>query len=1781
MSTHYPTFGRSSGLGSVFKSFTKSLRASGPSTSGSSSSQARGSAAAPPISVNPKVVGGGADQQALFAQLQSGPVASRANAARKMAQSLDRYAISSVPEIWYAARDLCDPRVSGGSRAVRRAAVELLLRCIEQDKAISTSVRLVYFEDIARNVVSSSSSSSNNTGAGAGTGAGTGASTGGTGSGSGPVVRSSRTGQLLDPDLDLFLMALKELTNDGRDVYDLIVYHHERNLVSVLEDLLVDSIDSVRAGGASASAQTSASARSGSAGAIATSEPTLGAFGMGATVSSLAALSTIASGSTTVSGPTTTAPTTTYGGESVQSIHSSSGATTQAPAPASGPGSGSVSVPAAPTTVIPPIVTLLQFTRNCLKFNFSLLEDQTVASLLHKVCQLGHQWTSSMEGDQSDFHINAGCVEVIDAVVRFGQIPSGVVFQDVVELLCWSHETVPAVRSAVWDVVIALDSVYLVTSALVEVMRKGPDVDVATCLGSVHLVEKVLEREPQSEVDCVFGDVMRGMKSCLEAWRGEEAVNLGVLQYWVRVFQAATATATATATPVAGAGVSRPSQASTLSPESAIASPAIAGSAIAGSAGSVSFIFLSSPTLSIYHILSTISIQSPATTDLWKQLCTSLQTLYQDHTLQSPRQPLIDLLLLHPTLLSPGNIAFILAHYSEDHLCVSTCPHSQQNCYDLLANFYYPAIDPTARINTLDLLHRATLLSLSLASTKTLAILTEVFHKSFMETTHQVVDHLCGILSSLYAQVPEFESDFHRLGESFLSLLEGNSTSRNNSSASTTSSVSPYFSVKFAEAMCTCFVTRPTVQGYRSIISLSQWAMKQQQQKQSEEVGSLQQELLLTTFRCLVRLRATYNGSLYFSQVRDMDGLATAFGRNVNDSSYVSPLPEGSSSSSNSSSRNYWTYPESPDYLPMEHFDKPSAQVTTISVDLSLWLDILLDVFLSYVSWEVYTFCWAHFCPQLANMALFERHPSQILRFREIACEQLTLNLPANISLPRAVGNGRRSVGNGRGRADSRSTASNAAGGASVKSSGFKAGGVKSGNSGNSGSVGGASSAAHAASIASAASTTPTEITRADIQVAIVRTFSALLGYHELFSKQDEDQLVNALIFGLGSWEKTAIPCIHILTICCYEIPLSIKKFLLVILTKLQTRISSPFASSPTLEFLMSLINLETLTANFTLDEFRRVFAIAFKYIQQANERVESSQQQQQQPTGGSRPVQSDQSHLQTHGLDATVDQTPSTTHQSTNTTHQSTSTSQYVNSMAYSVISAWYLKLELPERRQLSSFLVRNLLSSSSDPEKDDQTMAYVDLVMRFTYSDLDLVITPPARRQNSINSSSWIIGVTILQISTDPDTKVSEMIIRRPTGVTTMRISLGDPNLSESSLTFSAGTTSGAGSGAAAGATGATTSPATSVSSTPTPGTPSASSTGLGVTPTTSSALPPRFTPSHLLLQLFNSIDPLNRSKPLPLIEDQATLRAVSTFDRIPTVEFHKVGLIYVAPGQRSETEILRNQVGSPAYHDLLQHLGQLVPLHGCREVYVGGLDVENNTDGDYALFWKNKTTQLIFHTTTMMPNNDNDKHSDCKKRHIGNNYVNVFFDESGEEFNFNVIKSQFNFLNIVVTPTATGGGGVLGGALPGSNTGSYKVKVYRRAGVPAVFATCHFKIISQQQLPQFIRNLAILANQFASVWHTPGEHTSNWAHRLRQIKVLREKTIHTHATLREENDKLSHEQSNHGATGTTAQSFLDQLRQVHPATSHVSIDSAKYEYVDKDETDLYSALEFNSYT
>uniref|UniRef100_A0ABI7W8T3 Rap-GAP domain-containing protein n=1 Tax=Felis catus TaxID=9685 RepID=A0ABI7W8T3_FELCA len=259
------------------------------------------------------------------------------------------------------------------------------------------------------------------------------------------------------------------------------------------------------------------------------------------------------------------------------------------------------------------------------------------------------------------------------------------------------------------------------------------------------------------------------------------------------------------------------------------------------------------------------------------------------------------------------------------------------------------------------------------------------------------------------------------------------------------------------------------------------------------------------------------------------------------------------------------------------------------------------------------------------------------------------------------------------------------------------------------------------------------------------------------------------------------------------------------------------------------------------------------------------------------------------------------------------------------------------------------------------------------------------------------------------------------------------------------------------------------------------------------------PGINPSFVFLQLYHSPffgDESNKPILLPN-ELQSFERSVQLLDQIPSYDTHKIAVLYVGEGQSSsELAILSNEHGSYRYTEFLTGLGKLIELKDCQpdKVYLGGLDVCGE-DGQFTYCWHDDIMQAVFHIATLMPTKDVDKHRCDKKRHLGNDFVSIVYNDSGEDFKLGTIKGQFNFVHVIITPL------------------DYEcnlVSLQCRKDMEGLVDTSVAKIVSDRNLPFVARQMALHANMASQVHHSRSNPTdiypSKWIARLRHIKRLR---------------------------------------------------------------------------
>ncbi|TKY85184.1 hypothetical protein EX895_006264 [Sporisorium graminicola] len=719
----------------------------------------------------------------------------------------------------------------------------------------------------------------------------------------------------------------------------------------------------------------------------------------------------------------------------------------------------------------------------------------------------------------------------------------------------------------------------------------------------------------------------------------------------------------------------------------------------------------------------------------------------------------------------------------------------------------------------------------------------------------------------------------------------------------------------------------------------------------------------------------------------------------------------------------------------------------------------------------------------------------------------------------------------------------------------------------------------------------PDDLKKTDVTAVVYETLITLIGYRTLFSRAEQDEMVDAFIRGLKKSHTTARSCIKALAISCYEMQKSFTRFFTQMLLTLTAVRSHMTMSVHILELIATVAQHPACYANFTETDYRRVFSIVLQYIEY-----------HQSPEAATRDDY--------------------------RASPASYSLSQYVMLMAFYNISLWFVILKIGDRPKYLPYISRGLLKANEGMETlSDQTQVCFDFLARFTYSNADskpkksfinqLIMGGPSAGANKgkevgRHSKTWLMGNGLLTVSTAKKAGWVEIVIRRPSGTATMlckleNVPIGllpdengekdqlpavlmmnrDPDVMASpTLDAPADEVDEPAEGDDAKGTaqkkergslrrrvedrleiserlrarrprgpahfGLASRPRASsfsVESSRPSRTPSAvlgeehASSSLAMrqvmrdilSPTDkalstnadshgagggssaaskakTTSKEPDVDPSFFALQLSTYPDMLHDTAPILLPDEPATDRLIKAVDFTPVVDFHKIGVLYVGPGQEDEVDILSNRHGSRAYTRFLQGLGHLIKLKGQEDVYTGGLDRNNDEHGKHAYVWTDEICQIVYHAATLMPNDERDPIRRSKKALIGNDFVHIVFNESGRDYKFGTIAGQFNYVNVCISPM-TRGGVNLGSANP-DDAVFYQVTLQRRPGMPEFSPVGDGQLLSAEALPTFVRILALHSNVASQIYLDTGEamqpYSSNWVSRLGHIRRARQQHL-----------------------------------------------------------------------
>jgi len=142
---------------------------------------------------------------------------------------------------------------------------------------------------------------------------------------------------------------------------------------------------------------------------------------------------------------------------------------------------------------------------------------------------------------------------------------------------------------------------------------------------------------------------------------------------------------------------------------------------------------------------------------------------------------------------------------------------------------------------------------------------------------------------------------------------------------------------------------------------------------------------------------------------------------------------------------------------------------------------------------------------------------------------------------------------------------------------------------------------------------------------------------------------------------------------------------------------------------------------------------------------------------------------------------------------------------------------------------------------------------------------------------------------------------------------------------------------------------------------------------------------------------------------------------FEKADVFKRYKFGVLLVKEGQIRDDEFFANESGSDRYEEFLTVLGNRIELKGWKG-YTGGLDVEGHSTGTYSIFRNyysmDSKYDIMYHVSTLLPFYEDDLQHVERKRHLGNDVVNIIFNDSSSPFDPASVITNFIHSYIVVS-------------------------------------------------------------------------------------------------------------------------------------------------------------------
>jgi len=275
--------------------------------------------------------------------------------------------------------------------------------------------------------------------------------------------------------------------------------------------------------------------------------------------------------------------------------------------------------------------------------------------------------------------------------------------------------------------------------------------------------------------------------------------------------------------------------------------------------------------------------------------------------------------------------------------------------------------------------------------------------------------------------------------------------------------------------------------------------------------------------------------------------------------------------------------------------------------------------------------------------------------------------------------------------------------------------------------------------LASGVMSWPTGLKPRDAQGLACHSLVVLISYRRCFELAKQHDLVEVLIAGLSGQPSTIKACLQALSLSAFELPLSMKRFLPNILTKLSQIMTNASMAVHIIDFLAVVGSLPHLYANFTEGDFKLVFGVALQYL-----RLHSRPETMASPDA-------------------------------------SWALSQHLCVMSYYIVYLWFLALKLADRPKHVKYITRQLLLANGGKDDiDEPAEVCFDWLARYTYASADprpassmmndIVMNPVAHQNSpeSVTEKTWVVGNALVTIRALARIGWVEVTARRASGLT-----------------------------------------------------------------------------------------------------------------------------------------------------------------------------------------------------------------------------------------------------------------------------------------------------------------------------------------------------------------------------------------------------------------------------